>query len=290
MLCNFLGMKGKISSLSRETEKEREARLRAEEREREARLHMEERLKIEELKAQIEMEKIHSRAGIKSEGGATEETVDIYVRPKLPKLPAFVDRKDNLESWLHRFERLASTSGWCKESWSMSLSALLTGKALGGFCRLSESEATDYDKVKEVLQKRYNLTEDGCRQKFCMCTPEDGESPNMFIVRMKTYLQRWMQLSETPQTYDGLRDLLVREQFLDASSADVSTYLRGRKLSTLDEVAQFADLFLTPRTRQLSYLVKPISSSSQSKPNTARKPEVVMCHIYKKQGHRALEC
>ena len=99
-----------------------------------------------------------------------------------------------------------------------------------------------------------------------------------------------MQLQETPQTYDGLRDLFVREQFLDASPADVSTYLRERKLSTLDEVAQSADLFLTARKRQLSDSVKPISNSSLSKPNTATKPEVVMCHICKKQGHRALEC
>ena len=209
---------------------------------------------------------------------------------KLPKLPAFIDKKDDVDSWLLRFERLASTSGWSKESWCTSLSALLTGRALEAFCRLLESEATDYDKVKEVLQKRYNLTEDGYRQKFRMCTPEDGESPNMFIVCMKTYLERWMKLSETPQTYDGLRDLFVREQFLDASPADLSTYLRERKLSTLDEVAQSADLFLTARKRQLSDSVKPVSTSSQSKPTTARKPEVVMCHICKKQGHRALEC
>ena len=77
------------------------------------------------------------------------------------------------------------------------------------------------------------------------CIPEDGENPNMFIVRLKTYLERWMKLSETPQTYEGLRDLCIREQFLDASPVDLSTYLREGKLPTLDEVAQSADLFLT---------------------------------------------
>ena len=50
---------------------------------REARLQMEGRLKIEELKAQIEMEKNRSRAGIKSEGGTTQETAGIYIRPKI---------------------------------------------------------------------------------------------------------------------------------------------------------------------------------------------------------------
>ena len=82
--------------IAEKRKKEREARLQAEEREREARLQMEERLKIEELKTQIEMEKIRSGAGIKSEGGATEETAGIYVRPKLPKLPAFIDNKERM--------------------------------------------------------------------------------------------------------------------------------------------------------------------------------------------------
>ena len=150
--------------------------------------------------------KIRAEAGVKTGGGAVEGTTGIYadqVKPKLPRLPAFVDGKYNLDSRLLRFERFANTSGWPKENWCASLSALLTGRALEVFCRLSESEAINYDRVKEVLQKRY-LTEDGYRQKFRAGTPEDGENPSMFIVRLKTYLERWMKLSETPQTYDGL--------------------------------------------------------------------------------------
>ena len=266
---------------------EKAARLQAEENERQA------RLKIEEMKAQIEIEKIRAQAGAKTVGGAAEGTTGIYagqVRPKLPRLPAFVDGKDDLDSWLLRFERFANTSGWPKENWCTSLSALLTGRALEIFCRLSESEAIDYDRVKEVLQKRYNLTEDGYRQKFRTCTAEDGENPSMFIVRLKTYLKRWMKLSETPQTYDGLRDLCIREQFLDSSPVDLSTYLRERKLPTLDEVAQSADLFLTARKRQLSDSVKPVTFNSQSKTTVAKKPEIPTCYICKRQGHRAGEC
>ncbi|KAK3779673.1 hypothetical protein RRG08_013629 [Elysia crispata] len=61
-------------------------------------------------------------------------------------------------------------------------------------------EATYYDRAKEVLQKRYNLTEDGYRQRFRTCSPKEGENPSMFIVRLKTYLERWMKLAEAPQT------------------------------------------------------------------------------------------
>ena len=81
------------------------------------------------MKAQIEIEKIRSQAGAKIVGGVAEGTTGIYagqVRPKLPRLPAFVDGKDDLDSWLLRFERFANTSGWLKENWCTSLSALLT--------------------------------------------------------------------------------------------------------------------------------------------------------------------
>ncbi|KAK3787328.1 hypothetical protein RRG08_025281 [Elysia crispata] len=61
-----------------------------------------------------------------------------------------------------------------------------------------ENEATDYDRVKEVRQKRYNLTEDGYRERFRTCSPEEGENPSMSIVRLKIYLERWMKLAEAP--------------------------------------------------------------------------------------------
>ena len=211
------------------------------------------------------------------------------VKPKLPRLPAFADGKDDLDSWLLRFERFPNTSGWPKENWCTFLSVLLTGRALEVFCCLSQSEAIDYDRVKEVLQKKYNPRKDGHRQKVCACTA-DGENPNMFIVRLKTHLERWMKMSDTPQTYDRLRDLCIRGHFLDASPVDLSTYLRERrKFPTLDEVAQSADLFLTARKRQLSDSVNPVTSNSQSK-TTAKKLEVPTCYICKRQGHRAGEC
>ena len=53
------------------------------------------------MKAQIEIEKIRAQAGAKTVGGAAEGTTGIYagqVRPKLPRLPAFVDGKDDLDS------------------------------------------------------------------------------------------------------------------------------------------------------------------------------------------------
>ena len=70
----------------------------------------------------------------------------------------------------------------------------------------------------------------------------------------------------------------------------MSTYLRERKLPTLDEVAQSADLFLTACKSQLSDSVKPCTFNSQSKTTVAKKPEVLTCYMCNKQEHRAVEC
>ncbi|RUS70943.1 hypothetical protein EGW08_021288 [Elysia chlorotica] len=173
---------------------EREAKLQAEREEREAKLQAEKELKMEEMRTQLELARIQAQASQQSEHNLTSGSTRSvhegeHSKFKMPKLPAFVDRKDDLDSWLLRFERFATTSGWPKESWCTPLSALLTGRALEAFCRLSETEATDYDRVKEVLQKRYNLTEDGYRQRFRTCSPEEGENPSMFIVRLKDILR-----------------------------------------------------------------------------------------------------
>ena len=281
----------KLRKLQAEKEqRQAEAKLQAEKEEREAK----ERLKMEEIRTQLELAKIQAQASQQSEhnhtsGGTRPVHEGENSKFKMPKLPAFVDIKDDLDSWLLRFERFATTSGWTKESWCTPLSALLTGRALEVFCRLSETEATDYDRVKEVLQKRYNLTEDGYRQRFRTCSPEEGENPSMFIVCLKTFLERWMKLAEAPQTYEALRDLFVKEQFLDSSPAGLSTYLRERRLADLEEVARSAELFLTARKRQLSARARQGTTYRQNKPPIFKKEEII-CHICRKPGHTTQNC
>ncbi|GFO43582.1 protein o-glucosyltransferase 1 [Plakobranchus ocellatus] len=46
----------------------------------------------------------------------------------------------------------------------------------------------------------------------------------MFIVKIKTHLNRWVELSETKQIYEDLRDLIVRGQFMDACPQDLAGF------------------------------------------------------------------
>ena len=68
-----------------------------------------------------------------------------------------------------------------------------------------------YPQLNKALLKRYNLTEDGYREKFRKCKPEQSETIEQLIFCVKTYLEKWMELSRTEATYEGLRDLFVKE-------------------------------------------------------------------------------
>ena len=124
------------------------------------------------------------------------------------------------------------------------LSALLTGKALSVCSRLSRQDAVVYDKVKEALLTRYELTEDGFRKKFRESLPENGESPQQFVNRISNYLMRWQNLSKVEETYEGLRDLILSEQFINMCGKDLAIHLKERSYKTLEEMAEDAQKFL----------------------------------------------
>ncbi|XP_019633436.1 PREDICTED: uncharacterized protein LOC109476860, partial [Branchiostoma belcheri] len=157
--------------------------------------------------------------------------------------------------------RFARANHWAEDTWASLLSALLTGRALDVYSRLSDDDAQDYVKVKEAILKRYELTEDGFKKKFRSEVPQEGEVPDQYIVRLSSYLNRWIELSSTPKTYEGICDLVVQEQFLDLCPLDLSIHLRERKPKSLEEMGRMSDQYLTAHETSLAEGVRPRNSS-----------------------------
>ena len=61
--------------------------------------------------------------------------------------------------------------------------------------------------------KGYELTEDGFKLKLCACRPEAGETFSQFSVRLASYLTNWIETSDCLKTYEGIFDLMMRDQF-----------------------------------------------------------------------------
>ena len=97
-------------------EEEREERRRREAEERETR-RLERELRKLEMEAELVRQKeaaeaakrAHERLG---QGNMDDRPLDREDRAKAPKLPSFVDGKDDLDAYLQRFERFAETAKW----------------------------------------------------------------------------------------------------------------------------------------------------------------------------------
>jgi len=99
--------------------------------------------------------------------------------------------------------------------------------------------------LKEALLKRYKKTDEGYRKLFYSARPEGGESQQQFIVRITSYLVKYIKFSGITQSFDSLLKLLVKEQSLATCSKELQIFLRERSIQKLDELAKHAEQFLT---------------------------------------------
>src|SRR6266568_2251767 len=223
-----------------------------------------------------------------------------------PKIPAFDEVHDCMDSYLQRFERYAEGQKWVPDLWAHYLSALLKGKALDVYGRLSTDQAKDYAFVKDALLKRFKTT-------FYTSKVEVGESPTQFIARLSNYLTRWIDLSGIDKSYESLKELMIREQYLNISPKDLMLFIRERKPANNALMATLAESFVdSHRVSQVDAAQHkaPFSkkqgsfSKDQKKQDASSKPstntsnfkqdgtvkEQRSCYICSKQGHVAKNC
>ena len=151
---------------------------------------------------------------------------------------------------------------------------------------MSDTDASDYDKLKKALLTRYNYTKDGYRKRFREATPETEETPDQFVIRLKNYLAKWLELSgRSPQNFDALVDLIVKEQFINACSEDLAMYLLERGPKDLVELTTWAQKYLIAHKEQLG------KSKATVQPRRADQKKTIQSKPDSSQGRqRSLQC
>ena len=172
---------------------------------------------------------------------------------RAPKLPAFNENTDKMDAYLKRFERFAKNKKWQEDVWATRLSALLTGKSLEFYSRLSREEADDYRMLKLALLRHYGYTEECYRRKFRGCKPEEGETPALFIKRIKSYLEKWIETAGFKKEYEALRDLFIKEQTLNACPRELAAHLREQKDQSLQALADAAKRYLKAHNTKFAH-------------------------------------
>ena len=286
----------RIESMERQAEKDREAKLAQIEGDKEAKLATEielEKLKYsferrhDDLKGQMNLQ----RAVFKVE--LEKQKAEKAAHARDPKLPYFDESKDKMDSYLSRFEKYATANEWKKSVWAAYLSALLKGRALDVYDRLSVDDAADYEKLKEALLKNFDMTERGFRKKFRYERPEKSETFIQFSSRLRSYLNKWLKMAKIEESYEAVCDFFARDQFLDSCSRELYVHLKPKSFKNLEEMAKEADLFAEARGGVYTCVNKAQRDTkggsqhkSDSKPSG--KPEI-KCSICGK-GHLTIKC
>ena len=223
---------------------------------------MEMKLRLEEIK--------HEDSNSSTSGTANNQSSSV----RAPKLPPFDDTKDDIDAYLQRFERYAVSQNWDEKVWAVNLSALLKGKALDVYSRLSLEDASNYPSLRDALLKRFHLTAYGFQQKFRTAKPEANESAPQFSVRLDNALTRWFELSKCKKTYEGVKDLLLREQFLNSIDQSLSIFLKERDPKSISEMSRLAEQYCEAHGGfGIQQVRKQNPQSSSRKPFESRPPQ-----------------
>ncbi|GFR95727.1 reverse transcriptase [Elysia marginata] len=244
-----------------ESERERE---RQQAQEREAREH-----EIRKLEAEANLKKLELDAT--QFVGERRTQSGNFGKPKLPPLTD----TSQIDLYLERFERYASSQAWRVEDWASCLCNLLQGEALSILLSLSAEESANYNTVKETLLRRFNCDRNGFKSKFLSVKPQVDEDFGTYINRAKRYFDRWTELSAVTSK-DQLEFLICSEIALQACEPEFVAYIKDRIPVNLCELKAAATAYVNARPNKsfakksepVSFVVN--SSHAQGKPAPPR--------------------
>ena len=240
----------RIEGIAEQAERDRDLKRTELETDRESKSSSE--IELEKLKHSFEMKHLELMGQLKVQRASFKTELEKQKSEKLahargPKLPYFDESKDKMDSYLSRFEKYATANKWDKNVWAAYLSALLNGRALDVYDRLSTEDAADYDKLKDALLKNFDMTERGFRKKFRYSRPERSETFIQFSSRLCSYLNKWLTMAKVEKSFEAVCDFMARDQFLEACSRELFVHLKPKAFKSLDAMAKEADLFAEAR-------------------------------------------
>ena len=201
-------------------------------------LKMEQEVELTRIDSQERQAKLDSDAKFAGQLELGKLGVEKAAYARNPKLPYFEESKDKMDSYLSRFEKYAVANKWDRSIWAAYLSALLKGRALEVYDRLSVADANDYEKLKDALLKNFDMTEREFRKKFRNGRPERSETFIQFGSRLRSYLDKWINMAKIENTFEAICDFMARDQFLESCSRELYVHLKPKRFKNLDEMAR----------------------------------------------------
>ena len=104
---------------------------------------------------------------------------------------------------------------------------------------------------------------------------------------------RWLELSNTERSFEGLKYLIVKEQFIDSCPKELAIHLRERAPQTLVQIAKIADQYLEAHGKNLfsSVIKKPqVQPKAEETKTTQSNATALQCYKCNARGRKAVNC
>ena len=168
--------------------------------------------KLEMEKLRLESERLNEHRSASSEdqqAAFSQASQNTVTRTKAPVLLGFVDGKDNLDSFLFRFERYATVAGWERFDWATRLSPLLSAEHWMSTPDCQTNKQGIMISYRRLFY-RGDFTEQDYPERFRRANPEGQKSASLFIVRISNYFDKWVELADGDKIFRRVSELMVR--------------------------------------------------------------------------------
>ena len=230
----------KLKLEQEERKLDREERIRVLQLEREDRmqrekLEMEERIQKEKLEQaekekerqyNLRMKELEMQDKVKTKPLDLGTHFDVTKHIRL--FPPFQEKA--VDKYFLHFEKNAENLKWPKGHWTLLLQSVVIGKAREVYTQLSLEQSSDYDKVKKLILKAYELVPEAYRQKFRNCRKENDQTHVEFARTKEKLFDRWCSLKEIGSDYPKLRRLMLVEEFKRCINSDVKSFLDEKEV------------------------------------------------------------
>ena len=238
-----------------------------EEREKEKHREMLERVELEKEKMHYEIKMKELELSSKSMPPVSFDPSKVFdVTKHIRLVPPFQEKE--VDKYFLHFEKVAENLKWPKEHWTLLLQSVVIGKAREIYTQLPLDQSSDYDTVKNLILKAYELVPEAYRQKFRNCRKEHDQTHVEFARTKEQLFDRWCSSKDVKSDHAKLRQLMLVEEFKRCIHSDVKSFLDEREVETLDVAARLADDYAL--THKVSFVNKPYKKpfNPQFKPNT----------------------
>ncbi|XP_068213735.1 serologically defined colon cancer antigen 8-like [Palaemon carinicauda] len=213
-----------------------------------------EKLRVEQKRARLEYEREQEKVRLDQERELEIRRMEHELQVLWLKRPEAEDRfnigsaiklvpifnESDVAEFSSAFEKLARKPSWPESMWTTLVQCRLISKAQKVYAALSEETSAEYEQVREIILKAYELVPEAFRQRFrnlrklynCTFVEFAREKVSAFL--------DWLK-AKGINDFESLKELILIEEFKNHIGMELKVHLEDLKLETIEAVAVAAD-------------------------------------------------